>query len=111
MIWSLAVMNQSDYFEQYLALRNTYGAGLASQIEHGRRHDVLYLSYRNNCGRVQEDLCQMLIKDIRDALRLGAKMLAADLLIVLGLAVGAQRKNMQAQHLERCNAGATGKAA
>jgi hypothetical protein len=53
----------------------------------------------------------MLIKDIRDALRLGAKMLAADLLIVLGLAVGAQRKNMQAQHLERCNAGATGKAA
>jgi hypothetical protein len=30
----------------------------------------------------------MLIKDIRDALRLGAKLLAADLLIVLGLAVG-----------------------
>jgi len=35
-----------------------------------------------------------LIKDIRDALSLGAKLLAADLLIVLGLAVGAQNSKM-----------------
>jgi hypothetical protein len=87
-------MKPSSCLEQYADLMKNCALGAIPQVEHARGHDVLYLSYRNNYGRAQEDLCQMLIKDIRDALRLGAKLLAADLLIVLGLAVGAQNSKM-----------------
>lgn len=87
-------MKHSDSLEQYADLMKNCASGVIPQVDHARRHDVLYLSYRNNYGRAQEDLCQMLIKDIRDALRLGAKFLAADLLIVLGLAVGGQNIKM-----------------
>ena len=87
-------MTSTGCLEQYADLMKNCALGAIPKVEHARRHDVLYLSYRNNYGRVQEDLCQMLIKDIRDALRLGSKLLAADLLIVLGLAVGVERSKM-----------------
>lgn len=49
-----------------------------------RRHEMLYVTYRNTCGRAREDLCQFLARDIRDARRLGATDLADDLAVVLG---------------------------
>jgi hypothetical protein len=49
-----------------------------------RRHDMLYVTYLRTCdGSTREDLCQILIKDIREALSLQARPLAADLLVVL----------------------------
>ena len=57
------------------------GAGVAC----ARRHEMLYVTYRNTCGRAREDLCQFLARDIRDAQRLGAKALADDLAVVLRL--------------------------
>lgn len=71
-------MPGSDFQENRAAYSLTRGGPGA------RRHDMLYATYRNTCGRAREDLCQMLAKDIRDARRLGAASLADDLAIVLG---------------------------
>jgi hypothetical protein len=71
-------MPGSDSREMSAAfVRNDGGAG-------ARRHEMLYATYRNTCGRAREDLCQMLANDIRDARRLGATALADDLAVVLG---------------------------
>lgn len=67
-----------DYREKSDALAGPDG-GAAE-----RRHEMLYATYRNTCGRAREDLCQMLANDIRDARRLGATALADDLAVVLG---------------------------
>ncbi len=67
-----------DYREKSDALAGPDGGAGA------RRHEMLYATYRNTCGRAREDLCQMLANDIRDARRLGATALADDLAVVLG---------------------------
>lgn len=59
------------------------------RLPRARRHDMLHATYlRACCGASREDLCQILIKDIREAQRLDALPLAADLLAVLGIMVG-----------------------
>jgi hypothetical protein len=49
-------MKPSSCLEQYADLMKNCALGAIPQVEHARRHDVLYLSYRNNYGRAQEDL-------------------------------------------------------
>lgn len=59
------------------------------RMARSRRHDMLHATYLRACGgSSREDLCQILIKDIREAQRLDARPLAADLLVVLGIIVG-----------------------
>jgi hypothetical protein len=53
-----------------------------------RRHDMLYATYVRACsGATREDLCQILILDIEEAIRLQSQSLAADLLVVLEIVV------------------------
>ena len=59
------------------------------RLPRSRRHDMLHATYLRACsGASREDLCQILIKDIREAQRLDARPLAADLLVVLAIIVG-----------------------
>ena len=59
------------------------------RLARSRRHDMLHTTYLRACGGAsREDLCQILIKDIHEALKLDARPLAADLLVVLGIVVG-----------------------
>lgn len=74
-------MSGNDCRENCAARGMIDGGGAAACA---RRHEMLYATYRNTCGRAREDLCQMLARDIRDARRLGATALADDLAIVLG---------------------------
>ena len=47
---------------------------------------MLHDTYLRACGgSTREDLCQILIQDIHEALRLQSRSLAADLLVVLGM--------------------------
>lgn len=58
------------------------------RLARSRRHDMLHVTYLRACGgATREDLCQILIKDIHEAMRLDARPLAADLLVVLGMVV------------------------
>ncbi len=60
------------------------------RLARSRRHDMLHTTYlRAFGGATREDLCQILIKDIHEAMQLNARPLAADLLVVLGIIVGA----------------------
>lgn len=73
-----------------------------------RRHDMLYVTYLRACGgSTREDLCQILIQDIHEALRLQSRPLAADLLVVLGMIVSEYEK----QPIEEILAVQTGRAA
>jgi len=59
------------------------------RLARSRRHDMLHDTYIRACGgSTREDLCQILIQDIHEALRLQSRPLAADLLVVLNMIVG-----------------------
>lgn len=59
------------------------------RLPRSRRHDMLFITYLRACGgSTQEDLCQILMQDIQEALRLESRSLAADLLVVLGIVAG-----------------------
>ena len=48
------------------------------RLARSRRHDMLHVTYLRACGgAAREDLCQILIKDIHEAMRLDARPLAA----------------------------------
>lgn len=59
------------------------------RLPRSRRHEMLFDTYMRACsGSTPEDLCQILIQDIQDALRLQSRALATDLLVVLRIVVG-----------------------